>query len=145
MKRPLTDSKNNLKRIKNVERYSRDFNLRFLNIPEEDENCVTKLQSLLYNTLGYEANIENAHRTGRKRLGKPRHIVAKFLYRPERRKILSNRRNLSDNVWVVEGLINEDLEVKKVYQDIMKKAFQEGKKPRFYHGKLYIDGVPYRG
>ena len=67
MRRPLTDSKNNLKpeykeRCLNLERYSRDFNLNFLNIPEEmDENCVAKLQSLLYNTLGYEANIENAH------------------------------------------------------------------------------------
>ena len=117
-----------------------------MNIPEEtDENCVAKLQSLLYNTLGYEANIENAHRTGRKRPGKPKHIIAKFLYRSERRKVLSNQRNLSDNVWVVEDLMKEDVEVKKLYQDIMKKAFREGKRPRFHHGKLYINGALYRG
>ena len=141
MRRPLTDSKNNLKpeykeRCLNLERYSRDFNLNFLNIPEEtDENGVAKLQSLLYNTLGYEANIENTHRTGRKWPGKPRHIIAKFLYRPERRKVLFNRRNLSDNMWVVEDLVKEDAEVRKLYQDITKKGFRGGKKPRFHHGK----------
>ena len=68
-------------RCLHLERYSRDFNLRFLNIPEEpEEDCVKKLQNVLYDTLGYQANIENTHRTGRTRSGKPRHIIAKFLY-----------------------------------------------------------------
>jgi len=132
-------------RCLNLERYSRDFNLRFLNIPEEqDEDCIAKLQDILYETLGYEATIENAHRTGRRRPGKPRHIIAKFLYRTERRKVLLNRKNLSDNVWIIEDLIKEDVDKKKSYQDIMKKAYQEGKKPRFTHGKLYINGALYK-
>ena len=132
-------------RCLNLERYSRDFNLRFLNIPEEDEeDCISKLQNILHETLGYQANIENAHRTGRRRPGKPRHIIAKFLYRPERRKVLYNKRNLGNNIWVIEDLIKEDVETKKFYQDTMKKAFQEGRKPRFHHGKLYIDGILYK-
>ena len=48
-----------------LERYSRDFNLRFLNIPEEpEEDSVKKLQNILYDLLGYPANIENAYWTG---------------------------------------------------------------------------------
>ena len=129
-------------RCLHLERYSRDFNLRFLNIPEEqEEDCVEKLQTILYDLLGYQANIENAHRTGRKRPGKPRHIIAKFLYRPERRKVFTNRKNLGNNVWIVEDMIKEDVDKKKLYQDVMKKAYLEGKKPRFHHGSLYIDGV----
>ena len=78
-----------------LERYSKDFNLRFLNVLEEpEEDCVEKLQNILYDILGYQANIENAHRTGRRRSGKPRHIIAKFLYKPERRKVFTNRKKL---------------------------------------------------
>lgn len=129
-------------RCLHLERYSRDFNLRFLNIPEEpEEDCVDKLQNILYDILGYQANIENAHRTGRRRPGKPRHIIAKFLYRTERRKVFTNRKNLGDNVWIIEDMIKEDVDKKKLYQDLMKKAYLEGKKPRFHHGNLYIDGI----
>ena len=110
-------------RCLHLERYSRDFNLRFLNIPEEqEEDCVEKLQNILYDTLGYQANIENAHRTGRRRSGKPRHIIAKFLYRPERRKVFTKRKILGENVWIIEDMIKEDVDKKKLYQDLIKKA-----------------------
>ena len=38
-------------------------------------------------------------------------------------------------------MIKEDFNKKNLYQDLMKKAYLNGKKPRFHHGSLYIDGV----
>ena len=66
-----------------------------------------------------------------------------FFYRPERLKILHKKRDLQDGVWVTEDLIWEDREKKKKLKDVMKAAFESGKKPRFHRGKLYIDGVIY--
>ena len=90
-----------------------------------------------------EDRLSIKNRMGRRRPGKPRHIISKFLYRPERRKEFTNRKNLGKNVWIIEDMIKEDFDKKKLYQDLMKKAFLEGKikKPRFHHGILYIDGV----
>ena len=65
---------------------SRDFNLRFYNIPEDsNENCIENLKTILSNDLGIKPVIENAHRIGGPRTGAsndPRPVIAKFLYRP---------------------------------------------------------------
>lgn len=132
-------------RTLHLERYSRDFNLRFNNIPEEQgEDCIKRLQDIIYYDLnGLSPEIENAHRTGKSIPGKPRTIIAKFLYRPERKEILRQKRNLSNGVWVTEDLIWEDLQKKKQLKEVMKTAFQQGKKPRFHHGNLYLNGQLY--
>ena len=71
-------------RLLSLERYSRDFNLRFYNIPEDsNENCIEKLKTILSNDLGIKPVIENAHRIGGPRTGAsndPRPVIAKFLY-----------------------------------------------------------------
>ena len=78
-------------RLLSLERYSRDFNLRFYNIPEDsNENCIEKLKIILSNDLGIKPVIENAHRIGGPRTGAsndPRPVIAKFLYRPERLQV----------------------------------------------------------
>ena len=53
------------------------------------------------------------------------------------------KRDLEDGIWVTEDLIWEDREAKKKLKEVMTEAFKNGKKPRFTHGKLYID-VPLR-
>ena len=87
--------------------------------------------------------IENAHRVGPRNDDKPRAIICKFLYRPQRYKVIQKKRALEDGIWVTEDLIWEDREAKKKLKEVMKEAFENGKKPRFSRGKLYIDGVLY--
>ena len=130
-------------RLLSLERYSRDFNLRFYNIPESTgEDCIAKLSDILGNDLQLQPNIENAQRIGPfKDDGTPRPILAKFLYRPERFKVIKKKRELRDGVRVSDDLIWEDRQKKKQLRLVMKDAFEAGKRPRFHHGKLYIDGA----
>ena len=72
-------------RLLSLERYSREYNLRFHNVPEStDEDCVQKVRNILSNQLDMEPEIENAHRVGLRNDDKPRVIICKFLYRPQR-------------------------------------------------------------
>ena len=90
--------------------------------------------------------IENAHRIGRPRTGAasdPRPVIAKFLYRPERFRVIQNKRSLKNGVRVSDDLIWEDRQQKKKLKEVMKLAYEEGKRPRFHLGKLYIDGTLY--
>ena len=135
-------------RLLQMERYSRQYNLRFFNLPEDSsEDCIKKLQSILSDDLGIETLIENAHRIGGPRAddgADPRPIIAKVIYRPERFCVIQRKRDLNNGVRVSEDLIWEDRQKKKKFKDVMKQAYDEGKKPRFCHGNLYIDGVLYK-
>ena len=133
-------------RLLSLERHSREFNLRFYNIPESPrEDCFSKLQDILLTDLNFQPEIENAHRIGRLRMeGSPRPIIAKFLYRPERARVQKNRKNLRSGVWISEDLIWEDQQKKKELREVMKEAYTRGQKPRFQQGTLYIDGQKYR-
>ena len=90
-----------------------------------------------------EPEIENEHRVGSRNDDKPQVIICKFLYRPQRYKVIQKKRDLEDGIWVTEDLIWEDREAKKKLKEVMTEAFKNGKKPRFVRGKLYID-VPLR-
>ena len=129
-------------RLLSLERYSRDYNLRFYNIPESTgEDCIAKLRDIIENDLQLQSNIENAHRIRPfKDDGTPRPILAKFLYRPELFRVIKKKRDLRDGVRVSDDLIWEDRQKKKQLRSVMKEAFEAGKRPRFHHGKLYIDG-----
>ena len=49
-------------RLLSLERYSRDYNLRFYNIPESTgEDWIAKLRDIIENDLQLQTNIENAH------------------------------------------------------------------------------------
>ena len=91
-----------------------------------------------------EPEIENAHRAGPRNNDKPRVIICKFLYRPQRYKVIQKKRDLEDGIWVTEDLIWEDHEAKKKLKEVVKEAFENGIKPRFARGKLYVDGALYR-
>ena len=127
-------------RLLSFERYSREYNL-----PEStDEDCVQKVRNILSKQLDMEPEIENAHRVGPRNEDKPRVIICKFLYHPQRYKVIQKKRDLEDGIWVTEDLIWEDCEAMKKLKEVMKEAFQNGKKPRLARGKLYIDGALYR-
>ena len=118
-----------------MERYSRQYNLRFFNIPEDSsEDCIKKLQSILSDDLGIETSIENAHRIGGPRAddrADPRPIIAKFIYRPERFCVIQRKRDLKNGVRVSEDLIWEDRQKKKKLKDVMKQAYDEGRNHAF--------------
>ena len=119
-------------RLLSLERYSSDYNLRFYNIPESTgEDCIAKLRGILENDLQLQPNIENAHRIGPfKDDGTPGAILAKFLYRPERFRVIKKKRELRDGVRVSDDLIWEDRQKKKELRLVMEEdAFEAGKRP----------------
>ena len=63
--------------INALERYTRGFNIRIMGMTEhEDEDCVASVQNLLHDSFDItEPVIENAHRVGSTRVGKPRQII----------------------------------------------------------------------
>ena len=73
-----------------LECYSRGFNLRFFKVPEKTgEDCIVTLGKIISKDLKQTPVIENTHRVGPSRDdGSPHPIIAKFLYRPDRRDIL---------------------------------------------------------
>ena len=60
-------------RLPSFERYSREYNLRFHNIPESPgEDCLQKINDILASQLNLEPQIEKAHRAGARSDDKPR-------------------------------------------------------------------------
>ena len=131
--------------INALERYTRSFNLRFLNIPESDEeNCREVLSTLLEQHLALpdEGQIENAHRTGMKRESGPRHLIARFHSRVARSHVIRTGRTVTPRppFIVIDDLSPVDLKEKQRVGPAMKKLYRDGKKPRFHAGKLYAGG-----
>ena len=128
----------------NLERYTRSFNLRFLNVAEvNDENCRDTLNSLLQQHLGTSGDaIENCHRTGAKKTGTPRHIIARFHSRVERTKVIRSARNADPRLpfIVMDDLTPVDLTEKRRVGPVMKRLYEDGKRPSFRAGRLFVDG-----
>ena len=134
--------------VNEAERYSRSFNLRFLGIPEEQtprgEDCIGKIESLLEEHLNISVDIENAHRSGRydPKRPRPRHVIAKFLRRPERWSVFRQRDVFKQHgILVVEDLIAVDLKARRNLKSVAQEAYHNGKKVKFIRGDLYIDGA----
>lgn len=135
-------------RLEHLERYSRDFNIRVLGVNEnEGEDCMAIVLNFI-TSLGLEdaeAEVENAHRTGKKRDDKPRPIIAKLYSRPFKRRLLlagkgAEGREILNGVRFVEDFTPSDFNARKLALPTMRKAYEEGKKVRFTKGKLFIDG-----
>ena len=58
-------------------------------------------------------------------------MIAKSIYRPELFCVIQRKRDLKNGVKVSEDLIWEDRQNKKKLKDVMRRAYDEGKKPRF--------------
>ena len=132
--------------VNRLERYTRSFNLRFLNVEEsEGENCREVLGTLLHDHLGLESSsIENAHRTGMRRDTGQRHLIARFHSRVTRNEIIRRARTADTRppFVVIDDLTPADLQEKRRVSPAMKKLYEQGKRPRFYAGKLYVGGRP---
>ena len=135
------------KLLDDSQRYSRGYNLRFLGIPEEEdpknENCIDKIDKLLQSQLNLHTDIENAHRTGRSINGRPRHIIVKFLRRPQRYAVLRQRNMFKEGILVFEDLIPADLAARRKVKDVASEATRQGKRIKYVKGDLFIEGRRY--
>ena len=130
------------KEINDLGRYTRGFNLRFLGIEESDkEDCVQVLSEKLSTHLAIQGEvIENAHRTGAKKPGEPRHIIARFHSRRVRNQVIGTARDLEKvrpPFIVMDDLTAADMAEKIRVRPVMNKLYQEGRKPRFKLGQVY--------
>ena len=99
-------------------------------------------------SLGFEdatTEIENAHRTGKKRNDKPRPIIVRLFSRPFKRRLSqvarsSHGKAILRGIRFVEDFAPNDFNARKKALPLMKQAYDEGKKIRFTRGKLFIDG-----
>lgn len=146
----LEEAENN---ILQLERYSRNFNLRFCGIPETlasnepPADALEKVRQIIRDQFHLpDVKIENAHRIGNRNPDKPRHILVKFLCRPEKQAILTSAKKVLANteIYVMQDLPLADLKKKHALKDVMKKAYVNHQRPAFRNGKLFIDGKEYR-
>lgn len=135
--------------INNMERYSRKFNLRFIGVAEHVndklEDCSLLIRNHIKSVLDINVDIENAHRTGKKHPGKPRHIIAKFIRRPERFAVFSQRGKFKvKGISVTEDLSYNDLQIRRKLSPYAKEAFDAGKKVRYRGTTLFINDVEFK-
>lgn len=95
-----------------AERYSRSFNLRSGGTEEkQSEDVIFEIKKVLSKYFNMnDVAIENAHRIGKHQAGKSRHIIAKFLFRPERWSILAKARRSFEGTgyFITENVTPED-------------------------------------
>ena len=58
--------------------------------------------------------------------------------------MIQKKKEFKNGVSVSDDLMSEDRQTTKKPKGVMQKAYEEGKKPCFHHGKLYIDRVLYK-
>lgn len=137
--------------MNNIERRSRDYNIRIRNMAiQENENFVKQVASLIaHHGLAPEGStvediakqIETAHPLQRKG-----YMIARFYSRPYRNGVVQlakqklNKTTGKDGVKVVEDLTRLDFAQKMKAMPLMQKAFEEGKKATFRRGNLVVDG-----
>ena len=130
--------------MNNLQRYTRGFNIRILGVTEEEnENCIESVENILKDYFNVSGRvIENAHRTGKRIGGKPRHIIARFYSLATRRSVMAvAREKLAETgVRIIDDLTPRDMEAKKRVIPLMNKLYSDKQKPRFVNGQLYSNG-----
>ena len=138
-------------RVLELERYTRGFNLRFYNFPEEinnhrKEDCKAKLLNKLTSVGLPNVKIENAHRVGPydPHAKGPRGIIAWFHERPEKKQVLAKRTQLyAAGCPVFDDLCKKDLIAKAQHADAMKAIWSPTNRTYFSRGRWYVNGRPY--
>ena len=146
----ILDVKADRDRILNLERHSRSRNLRFAikGVKESDTEDTTKILNENLAKHGINVKIENSHRVGPKDATgvKERQIIAAFLERPDRFKVISKRGVLfKAGIAVYDDLCAHDFALKKKYSDQMKTLYAAGKRVKFQRGAWYVNGKLYVG
>lgn len=90
-----------------LQQYSRRWNLRVYRVPEDNkaEDCEKKVCDLFSDLVGVKttpADIEAAHRTGKRSSDVPRPILVRFLNRKKRDAVLAARRQLKGKGFAID-------------------------------------------
>ena len=143
-------------KILNIERYTRDYNVRLVGIeetPKEDAKKVIAKYISKHALLGDQKqetdilkDIEIAHRTGKRPKNGHRHIIARFYSRPQRNDLLRMFRTVKDKsqqslgYYFTADMPQEDYEMKRKARNQMKTAYENQQKVKFRKGQLIIEG-----
>ena len=139
-------------RVIDIQARSMRDNLLFHNIAEKDNEDTDEI---IYNLVeqnlqiphSRNIKIDRSHRIGKIRIGasKPRPIVAKFNFYPDKERILTNANKLKGTrIGISEQFPEEIVKERKRLFPIMKKARDDGRRVKLTRDKLYIDGQLYR-
>jgi len=125
-------------------------NLVIYNLDENDkEEDVNELVRDVIEKLGIESDeieIDRAHRMGKKRGGKPRPVVARFLRYQDRERIRKAAYNLKGSkIGISEQFPKEIADRRKLLYPVFKKAKAEGNTAKLVRDQLYINGQRYIG
>ncbi|KAK3093596.1 hypothetical protein FSP39_017876 [Pinctada imbricata] len=122
-------------------------NLIFNGLPENrQENVVEHLRYFLDRQLGITKSISfgNVHRFGRAMRGRPRPIVARFLFQDERELVLSNARMLRGTDFGIREQYPREIEEKRKQLYPIERDFRrDGARTKMVRDKLYVDGRLY--
>ena len=141
-------------KLNDMERHSRGYSIRVKNVQLEndsEDSRVSVAKILLSQELvtgddvgTVAALIEHAHPLGRKREDGRVNLIARFYSRPVRDNIIEKaklkRYKGKDSLKIVEDMTRMDFQARVRAYPQMQKAYEKGKKARFYKGKLIING-----
>ena len=125
--------------INKLERFRRRNNVRVIGLPQQkDEDCLSIAKNLLRDKFGLvDVKIERAHRDGPKVPGKPQHLLFKLNCYQDKLEIMRHQRQAlsSESFFCADDLTKQDLQEKRRWKAEESRAYQEGKRYRFYAGK----------
>lgn len=139
------------KRVESQETYSRRSNMVFSGVPEEStENLFKWFNTTMRMTLGIEDRIqlERIHRDGPRNDSpyntRPRNILVRFKYYPDRVAVFDKRRLLKGTgIFIGDDHIPEVLERRRRLEPIAKEARSQNMKATVISDKLIVDGSRY--
>lgn len=122
-------------------------NLIFTGLAEQpNEEIEIKLRRFIFEQLGIENNIAfgNVHRFGKRTNGRPRPIVARFIYHKELRLVLENATWLKHTPYGIHEQFPKVVEDRrKSLYPVVRDAKRKGYKAFLVRDKLFINGKPY--
>ncbi|KAK3102089.1 hypothetical protein FSP39_008647 [Pinctada imbricata] len=122
-------------------------NLIFTGIEELNyENTEESLKDFIYYELQIDRNIEfgNVHRFGRSFRGKPRPIVARFLFYKDLVEVKNSANRLRGSRFgISEQYPTQVEERRKNLYPVMKRLKQEGNRVKLVRDRLYVNGQNY--
>jgi hypothetical protein len=136
------------RKLANLDNYSRHPNLIFEGVPEvedeSNESLLGKIQDVFNKMLvpnHKSIRLERYHRLGIKYGKRPRPIIVRFNFYPDRMSVWSHRTNLKgENVFVKEDYCTETLKNQAELIPILKAAKKAGKKGTLIGDTLLLEG-----
>ena len=126
-------------KLNQMERINRKNNLRIVGIPEETGENLLQVTKTIFQKIFEmsDVEVERAHRDGKSRENKPRHILVKLLRFNDKIKILTSaRQKLQHKTFhIVDDLTKTDLTEKQKWRSCVKEEFNKGNRLKFFAGR----------